>query len=291
MSKSKTILAGLGVVTALGTAALPLASYAAPNAANVGVSGNVDLYVEVMPAIAMTITGNNDASEHYANTSYKYTVATPEGTEDPSGEGWYEKSGNTYTLSEDTEVNADKTYFSRSANTEGVDVFAPTVVTGIVDSHTEAFKVGPSSSYASLLPNSVLNGNDDNGFKSTIKVYTNNKSGYTLNVKDADSTLALSKITTGEDPTVNATIPAGTESEGSFSLVAGTAAWGYKVDTASADNSGYKAITASDVLVKTKTSKTSNGEETKVYYGVATSSDQAAGVYTDTIIYTATTNN
>ena len=37
-----------------GVAALPLASYAAT------VSGNVDVYVEVEPAIAMTITGNND---------------------------------------------------------------------------------------------------------------------------------------------------------------------------------------------------------------------------------------
>ena len=235
MTKSKTILAGLGVVAALGTAALPLASYATET-----ISGNVDLYVEVLPAIAMTIAGNNDGNSSYG-----------------SGNG-------------------------------AVDVFNPvTAASSSIDGHTTpatATSVA-SSSYASILPNAVLNGNDDNGFKSTIKVYTNNASGYTLNVKDADNTLALTKVSSTE------TIPAGTESEGSLSLTAGTAAWGYKIDTASADGTGYKAITASDVQVKTKATPTSNGEETKVYYGIATASDQATGVYTDTITYTATTNN
>ena len=237
MSKTTKIIAALGVVAGLGVAALPAFTYATET-----VSGDVDLYVEVLPAIAMTIAGNNDDNGHYG-----------------SGNG-------------------------------AVDVFNPaTAASSSIDGHTTpatATSVA-SSSWGSMLPNAVLNGNDTNGFKSTIKVYTNNATGYTLNVKDADSTLALTKVSSTE------TIPAGTVTAPAttFDLVAGTAAWGYVVDTASADGTGYKAITASDVQVKTKATPTSGGEETKVYYGVATASDQATGVYADTITYTATTNN
>ena len=54
MSKSTKIIAALGVVAGLGVAALPAFTYAA------SVTGNADLYVQVDPAIAMTIRGNND---------------------------------------------------------------------------------------------------------------------------------------------------------------------------------------------------------------------------------------
>jgi phi13 family phage major tail protein len=49
---------------------------------------------------------------------YTYTPVTPVGTENPSEEGWYERSGSAgsyvYTLSEDTEVDSEKTYYVRS---------------------------------------------------------------------------------------------------------------------------------------------------------------------------------
>ena len=238
MSKKSTkIIAAAGVVAGLGVAALPAMTFATES-----VSGDVDLYAEVLPAIAMTITGNNDDNGHYG-----------------SGNG-------------------------------AVDVFNPaTAASSTIDGHTTpatATSVA-SSSWVSLLPNAIANGNDTNGFKSTITVYTNNATGYTLNVKDADSTLALTKVGSTE------TIPAGTVTSPAttFDLVAGTAAWGYKVDTASADGAGYKPISASDAQVKTKATPTSGGEATNVYYGVATDDDQATGVYTDTITYTATTNN
>jgi len=57
MSKTTKIIAALGVVAGLGVAALPAFTYATAS-----VSGNADLYVKVDPAIAMTITGNNDDS-------------------------------------------------------------------------------------------------------------------------------------------------------------------------------------------------------------------------------------
>ena len=71
MTKSTKILAGLGVVAALGTAALPLCSYAASTQS---VSGNVEFQVEVKPAIAMTITGNDDIAPplHDATTGVTY---------------------------------------------------------------------------------------------------------------------------------------------------------------------------------------------------------------------------
>ncbi len=233
MSKKSTkIIAVAGVVAGLGVAALPALTFAAES-----VSGSVDLYAEVVPAIAMTITGNNDNNSHYG-----------------SGNG-------------------------------AVDVFNPaTAASSVIDTHTTPATATTvaSSSWISLLPNAVANGNDTNGFKSTINVYTNAHSGYTLKVKDADATLALTKV--GSTETIAALAADG-------SLSAGTPAWGYKVDTASTDGTGYKAITAADVDVKTKATPTSGGEETIVYYGVATAATQATGVYTDTITYTATTNN
>lgn len=237
MSKTTKIIAALGVVAGLGVAALPAFSYAAET-----VTGDVDLYVEVVPAIAMTITGNNDDNSHYG-----------------SGNG-------------------------------AVDVFNPaTAASSSIDGHPTpaAPTTTASSSWVSLLPNAVANGDNTNGFKSTINVYTNAHSGYTLNVKDADSTTALTKVGSTE------TIPAGVPESGdtTFDLAAGTAAWGYVIDNASTTGEGYTPISATDAQVKTRGTKTSGGETTTVYYGVATASDQATGVYTDTIVYTATTNN
>lgn len=46
-----------------------------------------------------------------------YTAVTPVGSENPTTEGWYEKSGNTYVLSTDTTVDAQKTYYSKTTVT------------------------------------------------------------------------------------------------------------------------------------------------------------------------------
>lgn len=236
MSKTTKVIAALGVVAGLGVAALPAFTYAAEN-----VTGNVDLRVDVVPAIAMTITGNNDDNSHGG-----------------SGNG-------------------------------AVDVFNPaSAASSSIDGHpTPATPTTvASSSWASMLPNAVVNGDDTNGFKSTINVYTNAHTGYTLNVKDADSTLALTGSNGG---TIAAGVPESGET--TFDLSAGTAAWGYVIGTASTTGAGYTPISDTDAQVKTRATKTSGGEQTVVYYGVATAADQATGTYTDTITYTATTNN
>lgn len=45
--------------------------------------------------------------------TYKYTAATPSGTENPAAYFWYEKTGDTYTLSVDVSVDPGKTYYER----------------------------------------------------------------------------------------------------------------------------------------------------------------------------------
>lgn len=47
-----------------------------------------------------------------------YSAVTPEGTENPSEEGWYELSGTTYVASTDTTVDTDKTYYSKTGTDE-----------------------------------------------------------------------------------------------------------------------------------------------------------------------------
>lgn len=298
MSKSTKIIAALGVVAGLGVAALPAFSYATQTPQSV--DGNVELYVEVQPAISMTISGNNDDGDYYTITSYEYTIVTPQAGDNPHTEGWYEKgSGNTYTVTEDTTVTEGKTYFERVANTTGVDVFAPTSAgAGIVDGHTEAFKVGPSSSYATLLPNSLLNGSAGNGFRSTITVYTNNATGYTLSVKDADSTTALTQIVSeGTPDTIPAlaSISAGANAGWNFDVIrhgatSGEPAAFVPTEDGNTEELTAQVITTGGAQIDNWTGKTSSGRDTIVDYNVATRSDQSAGVYTDTIIYTATTN-
>ena len=288
MSKSTKIIAALGVVAGLGVAALPAFTYAADP---VSTTGNVEVDVEVLPAIAMTISGNNDNGEHYNPTTaqYVYTAVTPSGAENPSEEGWYERSGSdpdyTYTLTDDEEVEAGTTYYIRTSSVfNPVDNSAPTGVLA-VDGHPAATIAGTSSSYASLLPNAVVEGDGTNGFRSTITVYTNNTSGYTLSVIDSDATTNLTH-TNGTD-----FIPTGAEA-----VAAGTAKWNF--DTIVLSGGTVTALTAAAMPASGGTAtpidglstKTTNGRVTVVDYNVATSADQATGVYSDTIIYTATTN-
>jgi len=274
MSKTTKIIAALGVVAGLGVAALPAFTFAT----GPSTTGNVEVDVEVEAAIAMTIVGNNDDGSLYnGGVAFTYTeVQNPTGN--PSENKYYELIEGNYVLSEDDEVDENDTYYTRSSNYASVDNSAPTGV-AVVDGHTAATISGTSSSYTKLLPNAA---SDDSTFKSTIKVYTNATSGYTLTLNDQDTNTSLVK---GDN---EATIPAvGTVSGNQ--VVAGTAAWGYKVG----DGAAWLAVPDSEAegaTIKTRGTATEGGEETTVYYGVSTASDQATGVYKDTIVYTATVN-
>lgn len=46
--------------------------------------------------------------------NYTYTEVTPETGDNPAEEGWYELDNEQYVLTEDTEVNEEKTYYTRS---------------------------------------------------------------------------------------------------------------------------------------------------------------------------------
>lgn len=170
--------------------------------------------------------------------------------------------------------NADPSSGEPAVQQPGVDVYTPTGATTI-DGHTVKDLYDPtdletSSSAVSLLPNAA----DTTTATSQIKVYTNAAGGFTLSVKDADSTTAL----THTDGT--STIPAGT------TITAGTAAWGYKGGSVT----NFAAISATDAQVYTQSAPTSGGATIDMTYGVSTASDQKTGTYSDTIIYTATTN-
>ena len=64
--------------------------------------------------------------------SVSYDAVTPAGTENPSEEKWYERSGSAgsyvYTLSTDTEVDSEKTYY---AKTETITRLASTAKTAL----------------------------------------------------------------------------------------------------------------------------------------------------------------
>lgn len=295
MSKSTKIIAALGVVAGLGVAALPAFTFAIQTPQSV--SGDAEVYVEVQPAIAMAITGNNDNRLSYTSDSWQYAiVADPTG--DPSQSNYYERAANgTFALSADTTVNPDKTYFTRSADTTGVDVFSPmSAGNGIVDGHTEAFKVGPSSSYVSMLPNTV------DSTKSVVSIWTNNASGYDLAVRANTSANMTMVEPVGGTDTIAAV--SGTPATGT----PGNYGWAFKVATPSGktnvgdinadssaatpyDYSEDSQMTTSDQHIVTSAEKTSGGDSWDVIYDIATKADQETGVYKVTLTYTATTNN
>ena len=177
-------------------------------------------------------------------------------------------------LSVDVSEAIAMTIKGNEESTPAVDVFNPDNASTI-DGHSggtayDSSKHQQSSSHTTLLPNAA----DTSTMTSEIKVYTNAAAGFTLTVNDADSTLALTGSNGG-------TIAAGT------SITAGTANWAYKGGSVS----NWAAITASPVEVYSQNAPTSGGATINMTYGVSTASDQPTGTYTDTIVYTATTNN
>ncbi|MBO7699425.1 hypothetical protein J6S39_01935 [Candidatus Saccharibacteria bacterium] len=289
MSKTTKIIAALGVVAGLGVAALPAFTFATET-----VTGDVEVQVEVQPAIAMTISGNNDGATPEHTSAVNYVVKAVE--EGASVEGLFTLDSTDGWVAASGTATTGTTYYEQVTITrQHVDNFAPAgiastqTVTNTIDNHTipQTAVLGTSSSYAELLPNSLFEGSGEagNGFRSTITVYTNNNSGYTLTVKDKDTNTSLMHTTGKFD------IP----TQGS-ALAAGTAGWNF--DSTPGEDSAYSAKTAQAMPASTGTaveinqtsSKTRNGSATVVDYNVATAADQATGVYSDIIVYTATTN-
>lgn len=131
----------------------------------------------------------------------------------------------------------------------------------------------------------------------TVSVSSNNTSGYTLSLKDSDTVLTLTK---GSD-----TIDNHTGSFDSPSTLANNS-WGYRVDgvgsfgsgpTSAETNqanltgtwAGIKSSSDTDDVLKV-TSSVALDDETIVWFGVKADTSKPNGAYTNTVVYTATTN-
>ena len=246
-NKNKTLLPIASVLTlsAMTIAATPLFA-----SANASVSGQVEVAVDVEPAIAMTITGNNDDGSKHSEPGRSYNSVDNFSPEEIAG-----------------------------SNVDGHSIPA-TAVTGV------------SSSYATILPNAVINGSSENGFRSTVTVYTNNAVGYFLTVRDSDNNTNLTHVS-GTDyiPTTDNALSAGTAGWNFDVTKFGTRTGDIWAPTADGNDSitvENNAITPTDATIDSLSTKTSNGRTTYVDYNVATSEDQDAGIYSDTLVYTAT---
>ena len=247
MSKSTKIIAALGVVAGIGAAALPMASYATQS-----VNGNVDLYVEVPEAIAMTIVGNND----------------------------------------DT-ATQDQTYTTDPVTT-GVDNYQPSGFESAIDGHTlPASITTASSSYVQVKQNAA----NLTTALSNIAIYTNAAAGYDLSVyaNGADADLHNGDYTIAAvagEPTVSTNVGwafkvadnhQGNANKGTINSDTEGSTYNYAnwSQMAAGSNNALTLVSSEEA--------TSNGDEFTVNYGVATAADQAAGVYSTQLVYTATT--
>ncbi len=130
----------------------------------------------------------------------------------------------------------------------------------------------------------------------TVGVSTNNSSGYTLSLKDADATLTL---VNGSNTIANSS-----NTYASPAILANNT-WGYRVDSATIGGFGagpttatanqtsnsatFSGIHSTDDIIK-QTTTTTSGDNTLVWYSAKADTSKPNGTYTDTVTYTATTN-
>ena len=144
-----------------------------------------------------------------------------------------------------------------------------------------------------------VSGGNQSSASDTVTVNTNNATGYNLAVKDADATLTL---TNGAN-----TIAASSNTfAGATTLANNTWGWAVANTTTGIGSNGFDAsystftdqsshashwagITASDQQFK-NTSTTATNDTTTVWYSAKADTTKPNGTYTDTVVYTATTN-
>ena len=95
---------GLGVITDF------------PIEANYDDAATYSITITGSGALTKITNDDDDDDTPDPTPTVTYTAVTPIGTENPVTEGWYEKNGEDYVLSEDTTVNASKTYYERTEN-------------------------------------------------------------------------------------------------------------------------------------------------------------------------------
>ena len=240
MTKSSKIITGLGLVAALGIAIVPASSFAATAQT---VSGNVELQAEILPAIAMTIVGNDDVAspQHDATSGLTYG-ATGFADESPAG--------------------SDVDGYSHSNNHEGIT----------------------SSSYVGITPNTANTATA----LSTITIYTNNASGYTLSTQAAGATLVKDASNSIASIETADTAPSSSNLGWGFKTAKSTGSG--SVTTTTTDFTKWNAVPTSAAQLASSAVKTSSGDSYTVNYGVAVDDSVETGFYKQTITYTATTN-
>lgn len=184
----------------------------------------------------------------------------------------------------------------------------PVIVSAASDSSssTVSATVSPVISISTLGSVSISVTPTSNGMFSnssdTVTVSTNNTAGYNLKLADSDATTSLSDGAGHTIAASSATTTAATLSSGTwgFAVASGTpgltAISGFNASYTSQTNvtnatSTWAGVPASGAGVVIKsTSATATSDATTVYYAVKVDTTQAAGTYTDTVTYTATTN-
>lgn len=248
MSKTTKIIAALGVVAGLGVAALPAFTFAADP-----VSGDVDLYVKVNPAIAMTITGNNDnasaeghidqGSSHDGVTHGAVARAVPDGV------------------------------FGITANTN-TSSSALTMLPNTFDTMTSVVTVYTNNTTGYNLSVATATGASDSDMHGVTAT----------NTITADAT-GFVNVASGATETTSGGL-------GKWAYKTNTSEHNPSADPAdgilAADT--YTAMSSTAQTLRRTSGPTTSGDPTTVTYGVSTDDDQAVDTYKTKITYTAACN-
>lgn len=136
-----------------------------------------------------------------------------------------------------------------------------------------------------------INGVTTNTTPLVVTVKSNADDGkYDLTLKSATAETALVNENGAKIPAIDGA---------AAKLVGGTAAWGYFVGDTADENTEYTGVTADGATLKTDqaiaTSNTGsdsatykNMDQTKVIFNAAAAGDQQEGVYSQTVVFTAT---
>ncbi|MDO4978593.1 MAG: hypothetical protein Q4E47_00335 [Candidatus Saccharibacteria bacterium] len=128
----------------------------------------------------------------------------------------------------------------------------------------------------------MASGQSNSDLSTKCTVVTNAAKGFTLSVKDVDSELALTNSGTRPQDRIEAVANAATTEGWSLTNTDGTGA--------GVVTSPF-AIKATDQIIHYQADPTDDqGKSVTVNYTFNTLADQAAGTYTDEIVYTATAN-
>lgn len=121
---------------------------------------------------------------------------------------------------------------------------------------------------------------DTSSMYTDIYVSTNSTAGYNLTLADADGNTSL-QTPAGDTIATISSLPVGGSNPGWAVRIDGANTW-YAMPTSTSNTPiTVKSFTPSPAAVVVE-------DHSKVYYGVAASSTQASGTYSDTITYTAT---